>query len=72
MNPVLRHWLQGFGYTLLGIVLVGAANYLQANPVPGLDPVWVSLIVGLLLAIDKWLRQRREAGGGADSTPDSA
>ena len=59
MNPVLRHWLVGFAYAIIGMLLVGLANYLQANPVPSLDPIWVGLITGLLLALDKWIRQQQ-------------
>jgi hypothetical protein len=56
VNPQLLHWLQGLLYTLLSVLIVASANYLRVNPVPGYDLGLQAVLVGVLLALDKYVR----------------
>jgi hypothetical protein len=50
------HWLQGLLYTLLSVLIVSLADFLKVNPLPGYDLGLQAVLVGVLLAVDKYVR----------------
>lgn len=59
-HPLLRHFLVGLIYSLLSAGAVYTAGFLGENP-GIIEPVTQALVVGALLLVDKWAKDRRPA-----------